>query len=129
MSFGPHAAEVNSARDLAEHFNQRGRVPSKVMIVGDRVGSIVFYLNRDLRNDLRQGQLQPIRAKRMDEAAQFAPDKIVAVAQVRVDRVQKYFDLDAIPFETAGRYRLYRPSELRPSETADVGTNVGTARR
>ena len=126
---GPYAAGVNSARDLAEHFNQTGRVPSKVMIVEDRVGSIVFYLHPNLRNALRQGQLQPVRAKRMDQAAQFAPDKVVAVAQVRVPRVQKHFDLDAIPFETAGRYRLYRPSELRPIEMAAQGTNVETATR
>ena len=126
---GPYAAGVNSARDLAEHFNQTGRVPSKVMIVEDRVGSVVFYLSPDLRKALRQGQLEPIRARQMDQAAQFAPDKVVAIAQVRVPRASRHLDLDAVPFETAGRYRLYRPCELRPIETAAVGTKVGTARR
>jgi dolichyl-phosphate-mannose-protein mannosyltransferase len=125
----PYAAGVNSARDLAEHFNRMGRVPSKVMIVEDRVGSVVFYLNPELRNALRPGQFEPVSARQMDEAAQFAPDKIIAIAQVRVDRARRYFDLDAIPFETAGRYRLYRPCELRPVEMAAVGMDIGTTKR
>ena len=125
----PYAAGVNSARDLAEHFNQTGRVPSTVIIIEDRVGSVVFYLDPDLRKALRQGQLKRTRAKRIGEADQFAPDNVFAIAQCRVDRVQTYCDLDAIPFETAGRYRLYRPHQLRPFEIASAGTDAGIAER
>jgi 4-amino-4-deoxy-L-arabinose transferase-like glycosyltransferase len=126
---GPYAAEVNSARDLAEHFNRTGKVPSKVMIVEDRVGSVVFYLDPDLRKALRQGQLEPVRARQMDQAARFSPDKVVAIAEARLPRVSRHFDLDAIPFQSAGRYRLYQPGELRPIEKTALGADAGAASR
>ena len=126
---GPHVAAENSARDLAKYFNRMGRVPSEVVIVEDRVGSVLFYLDHDLRDALRQGQLKPIRARQMGEAAGPAPDKLVAIAEVRVGRAEKYFNLTGIPYERAGRYRLYDPVSLRSTEITVVEAGAGSRRR
>jgi len=125
----PHIAEVNSARDLAEHFNRTGRVPSEVVVVEDRLGSVVFYLDRDLRNALRQGQLEPVRARQMGEAARPASDKLVAIAEVRVGRAEQYFNLTGIPYQRAGRYRLYDSGALRATGITVVETGAGTKSR
>ncbi len=125
----PYAAEVNSARDLAEYFNRTGRVPSEVVIVEDRVGSVVFYLDRNLRDALRAGQLEPVRARRMAEVVEPTPDKLIAIAEVRVEQAGRYVDLADVPYERAGRYRLYDPGALEASEIAATDTGRGSVRR
>ena len=51
----PLVAQTLSARDLAEYFNRRGELPSRMLVAQEQVGSVVFYL--DPRN-------RPARARR-----------------------------------------------------------------
>jgi 4-amino-4-deoxy-L-arabinose transferase-like glycosyltransferase len=108
----PRAASVNTAGDLAAYFNRTGRVPPKVLIVEDRVGSLVFYLDARLRADLVPGQLIGLRAKRLPDALSAQPDALVVVADWRLNRVRRYVDLPDAGFRRAGRYRLYRSTQL-----------------
>jgi len=109
----PHAAGVNSARDLAEHFNRLDDVPPQVVLVEERVGSLVFYLERHLRARLRPGQLESVSARRMAELSQRGPDAVIALADDRVKKACRYVDLAGVEFQQAGRYRLYSPEQLR----------------
>ncbi len=43
------------------------------------------------------------------------------------ERAQRHFDLDGIPFERAGRYRLYDPGELAAIEM--TAKEIGSTRR
>jgi 4-amino-4-deoxy-L-arabinose transferase-like glycosyltransferase len=59
----PQAAETLSARQFARHCN-RGRVlPTQVVATEGRIGSIVFYLDRQLRDRLRS---EPLAARGKD---------------------------------------------------------------
>ncbi|MHC4180629.1 MAG: ArnT family glycosyltransferase [Planctomycetota bacterium] len=54
----PAVAATTSARELARHFNRLGRVPPRVVIIEERLGSLVVYLEPELRAGLKAGQLR-----------------------------------------------------------------------
>ncbi|HUU35716.1 MAG TPA: glycosyltransferase family 39 protein, partial [Vicinamibacterales bacterium] len=56
LAVRPVVAEGLTARSLAAHFNAAGRVPARVWIVDEGVGSFIFYLREDLRKGLVKGQ-------------------------------------------------------------------------
>ena len=41
----PRLADEVSARDLADYFNRRGRLPPRLLVAEERIGSLVFYLD------------------------------------------------------------------------------------
>ena len=107
----PPVAATTSARDLAYHFNRLGRLPSKLLIAEARIGSLVFYLEPELRAALREDQLKQVH--HLYEFSEWDPDMTVAVPERRVERVDGYVDLDDLTYESTGRHRLYRATELR----------------
>ena len=58
----PPAAEIYSARALAEHFNHLGRLPARLYMAEERIGSLVFYLDPRLRAGLKRDQVVQVRA-------------------------------------------------------------------
>ena len=125
----PHVAGLNSARDLARHFNRQGQIPGRVVVVEDRVGSVVFYLDRPLRAGLKAGQLEPVRAIVLPHLPKPAPDALIAVAEGRLDAARPYLDLPDEGFRRAGRFRLYRPAQVQfPHATAVDGPDSAVRR-
>ena len=53
----PQVAQGLSCRDLADYLNRTRRLPSRILLTQDRVGSVVFYLDRDLRSRVQLGQI------------------------------------------------------------------------
>ena len=102
----PPAAVTFSARDLAEHFNRAGKFPHRLFVVEERIGSVVFYLDPKLCAGLKADDLSRLY---LQEPPQLAPGDAVAVPRWRI---KKYgdagIDLGDNPYETVGRYRLYR---------------------
>jgi 4-amino-4-deoxy-L-arabinose transferase-like glycosyltransferase len=101
----PPAAESYSARALAEHYNRLGRLPERLYIAEERVGSLVFYLDPRLRKGLKPGQVERLRA---EHPPALRPGDVVAVPDQQRDRTAGWLDLDGNPCETVGRFRLYR---------------------
>jgi 4-amino-4-deoxy-L-arabinose transferase-like glycosyltransferase len=110
----PQAAEALSARDLALHFNRTRELPSRVLIAQERVGSIVYYLDRELRDQLHPGQVanqdidDPLPASRM------GANEWIAIPDRHLHTALGDYDLSAVPFEQVGRFRLYRRSDIEP---------------
>lgn len=107
----PPVAEALSAHALAEHFNQQGQIPTRLFVVGERIGSLVYYLTPSLRATLETGQFQPFIAS---EPPPLRLGDVVAVSNRKFSQVRERLDLDGAPYESAGRYRLYvieHPSE------------------
>ena len=48
----PQIAAGLSGRDLAAYFNRARELPSRVLVAQERIGSLVFYLDRNLRSQL-----------------------------------------------------------------------------
>ncbi|MCL4193532.1 MAG: glycosyltransferase family 39 protein [Thermoguttaceae bacterium] len=109
---GPPAAAVNSAPDLARHINRLGRLPEQLVVVEDRIGSLVFYLDPRLRAELKPDQLLTVRPYRMPEWSTSRHDTLVAVAKWTLPEAEEYFRFPPSGFLTAGRYRVYTAAEL-----------------
>lgn len=107
----PQVAEVVSARELARHFNRAGRVPPRVLVAEQRIGSLIFYLDADLRGGLRDGQLQQAKLAKM---SRLGGEGLLVLPETRLRYARRFVDLSGVEYETAGRYRLYRAADLAP---------------
>lgn len=124
----PPVAATTSARELACHFNRLGRVPSRVLIVEERLGSLVFYLEPELRAGLEEGQLEVVRLKDRGGLPPSAPGAVVALPEREIHRAGRYFDPHGVPYRRVGRYRIYDANDLE-SQHLTAAAGSGAARR
>jgi 4-amino-4-deoxy-L-arabinose transferase-like glycosyltransferase len=108
----PPVAENISARKLAEHFNRHGCLPTRLLVAEERIGSLVFYLDPQLRSGLKEGQLASLLA---NSPIRPQPGDVVALRECRLGNAQEYLDLRHVFYESVGPYRLYRIT--RPQAT------------
>ena len=106
----PPVAETCSARELAQHFNRLGQVPPRLLVTEGRIGSLLFYLDPQLRAGLRADQFQQLSA---NELPQLRPGDVIAVPEWKVPKLRRYFDVDHNRYESVGPYRLYRVTSPR----------------
>jgi 4-amino-4-deoxy-L-arabinose transferase-like glycosyltransferase len=103
----PAIAHAHSGRDLALHLNESTAMPANMLVVGDRVGSMVFYLRPDLRRALTASSLRSVAPSAAGSLAASA-QLIAAPAGLRARLVDDLSDW--IGSETvAGRYVIFRP--------------------
>ena len=100
----PQAANRFSARDLAGFFNEQGRMPQRLFIVEERIGSVVFYLNANLREGLTADRLNQLS---LDQPVEPAPGDAIAVPRPRIDYSRGVLRLGEEPGCEAGRYRVF----------------------
>ena len=110
----PPVAESQSARTLAEYYNRRGSLPSKLIIADERLGSILFYLSPELRRQLRGDQILSCRFSQWDGVTELPPDSVLAIPRAKARRGERDLRLGTAPFDVVGHYRLYRASDARP---------------
>jgi 4-amino-4-deoxy-L-arabinose transferase-like glycosyltransferase len=101
----PPVAENYSARQLAQYFNRQQKLPPRLLMVEERIGSLVFYLDPRLRAGLKRGQLQSLYA---DPPVRFRRGDVVALAEQKVAKAAEYLDFGKMSYESVGRHRLYR---------------------
>jgi hypothetical protein len=106
----PAAAAAFTARDLAVALNQRPVFPPRLVVVRERVGSLVFYLDAERRHALsdRLTVAQP----RDLPAIEVPPGTLVAMASRDLRRAAVFVHVAGVPYQTAGRYRLYDAAAL-----------------
>ncbi len=108
MAFvAPHMCEQFTARDLAEYLNRRGSIPAQMVLVEERIGSVIFYLDPDVRRQVRRGQIRGERACEIERLEDLKPDAVCALAESRVQDAREYLDLERGTWTSAGRFRLY----------------------
>ena len=116
----PHLAEGLSARELADYFNRQGRLPPRLLLAEQRIGSLVFYFDPPLRAGLQAGQLRPIALAEMFDPGLSGPRGVIAVEDQQVAAgPAESARLAGVPYDRVGRWRLYRTAELA------AGRNVG----
>jgi len=112
----PRVAPVTSAVDLARHFNQVGKLPPRLLIAEERIGSFVFYLEPRLRAELRWDRLDNTRLRELAFHPVTTPGVLLAVPERSLHRAQSCLDLSAAKFVRAGRYRIYQAVDAKPLE-------------
>jgi 4-amino-4-deoxy-L-arabinose transferase-like glycosyltransferase len=106
----PVAAENVTARHLAEYFNRTGRIPVRLLVAEERLGSLVFYLDPALRAGLRERQIALLFD---DQPTEIPPGTVVVIPEKHGDRASHYPALVGLSYKTVGRYRLY---EIGPQD-------------
>ena len=110
----PHVAELFSARELAGHFNAEGQLPARVLVVDERIGSLVFYLDKSLRMFLRDDQLQAVQVDAIRHWPRADDQTQIVISEQRAEKVGKILDLSGVPCQRAGRWQIYAGADLRP---------------
>jgi hypothetical protein len=114
----PQVADGLSARELAMHINKTRELPSRLLMAQERVGSIIFYLDRDLREQLQPGQIanqdidDPLPSPRMGCSEELA------IGERHVHTAQNDYNLANVPYESVGRFRVYRRRDIEPKAIA-----------
>jgi hypothetical protein len=106
----PPIAAERSARDLAQHYNREGRLPRQLRFLEERVGSFVFYLDPQLRQQLTPDRVGTIRHRDL-RGVSARPHMVVAIPDRERERLGTW--LDGIPVVRAGQHWLYRAEDLR----------------
>lgn len=110
----PQAARWMTARDLASILNSRPALPPRVLVLDERIGSVVFYLSPALR-----AQATPDRFADTTLAGLFQrldaeqPEAVFAVRDDQLPRVQKLFAAPVAPDAHAGVYSLFSIATLQ----------------
>ncbi|MGA2031120.1 MAG: glycosyltransferase family 39 protein [Thermoguttaceae bacterium] len=108
----PVVATALSARDLARHFNQAGRLPAPLLLADERIGSLVFYLDPQLRANLQQGPLESIALGSLGIWSRAEPTAVVVLSERKARRIQRHLDLLSVACQHVGRHRLYQAGDL-----------------
>jgi 4-amino-4-deoxy-L-arabinose transferase-like glycosyltransferase len=100
----PPLAENFTARDLADYFNRKGKLPVRLLVAEERLGSFVFYLDPSLRANLKTDRLDMLFN---DRPTVEPPGTVIVLPERRADQADQYPELAGLKFEKVGRYRLY----------------------
>jgi len=108
------AAAWMTARDLAMAFNAHGSLPSRVSVVDERIGSLVFYLAPPLRAQATAERL--VEASFSEALARARMDQDDAIIAVRHRQIERFKQLSpALPEadEHAGTFAIFRAGTLK----------------
>jgi hypothetical protein len=120
----PQVAIGLSARDLALHYNRTRELPSRLLMAQERAGSVIFYLDRDLRSQLQPGQIanhdidDPLPSPPMGTSEQLA------IGERHVHTAEGDYNLSALHYESAGRFRIYRRCDLESRALASSAVGI-----
>lgn len=111
--YGP-VANRHSAKMLSAHFNESGRLPRRLFVFDERLGSFLFYLTPALRAECSADRLRPVDFGELRQAARsMALGDVVAIPTQAVALVSRSLPVASLPFvPVADRYRLYSAVEL-----------------
>jgi 4-amino-4-deoxy-L-arabinose transferase-like glycosyltransferase len=110
----PRAATWMTARDLAAALNGRGTLPSHVFVLGERIGSLVFYLSPALKASATPGRLGVVSMAEVVSEIRVQPaDAIIAVRDNDIVRFTRLFASPLVAEAHAGTFTLFRADALR----------------
>lgn len=110
----PQIAPHLSARPLARHLNQRMPNAREVLVVNERVGSLVFYLSPDLRRRLGGGRVHHVSLKELLAPPPLDQNALVALPTRIVDEARRCRRIAAAPLAVVGHYHVCNGRVLAP---------------
>jgi 4-amino-4-deoxy-L-arabinose transferase-like glycosyltransferase len=105
----PRAAAWMTARDVALQLNRGGRLPPHVLVVEERIGSLVFYLTPPLRVDATPATVDRASIPEAIQRSRSEPlDGVVIVRNNLLERFDRQFAAPPQPAWTAGTTTIFR---------------------
>jgi 4-amino-4-deoxy-L-arabinose transferase-like glycosyltransferase len=110
----PRAAAWMTARDVALQLNRGGRLPPLVLVVEERIGSLVFYLTPPLRADATPATVDRASIPEAIQRSRSEPlDGVVIVRNNLLERFDRQFAAPPQPAWTAGTTTIFRVESVQ----------------
>jgi 4-amino-4-deoxy-L-arabinose transferase-like glycosyltransferase len=114
MVASPRAAAWMSGKEAALQLNRGGRLPAHVLVLEERVGSLVFYLDPALRADATPGRVnQATMADAIQRSRAEPLDGVVIVRNNLLVRFDRQFAAPPQPAWTAGTTTIFRMESVQ----------------
>ena len=118
MIVAPRAAAWMTSRDLAASLNAAGTLPPRVSVVDERIGSLIFYLDRPLRAQATADRVDnPSFSEAIARIRTDPPDALIAVRNSQLPRFNRLFASPPAPDGAAGTFTLFRAERLRAAQS------------
>ncbi len=110
----PGATRWMTAEPLAQALNAMDRLPPRVLVLDERLGSLIFYLAPTLRAEATHDRILTSSWVGVTDRLRVDPDaEIIAVRDDELPRFQRFFVTPLVPLQRAGTFTLYRVDRLR----------------
>jgi 4-amino-4-deoxy-L-arabinose transferase-like glycosyltransferase len=114
MTVAPRFAAWQTGKDLARTLNSGGRLPSRVSVLDERIGSVVFYLAPALRAEATKERINEVSlAEAVGRMRVDPPDALLAVRNNRLARFNRLFATPPPADARAGTFTVFRTQTLR----------------
>jgi hypothetical protein len=109
---GPYltCAERHSQRALAREISHRQPLPQRLVMIGEEVGSLLFYLSPDERAWFRNGRIVETDGRTLDKLASMPPGCVIAITDKELDRTLHAEAVRRLWPALAGRFRIIEPA-------------------
>jgi 4-amino-4-deoxy-L-arabinose transferase-like glycosyltransferase len=109
----PRAATWMTGRDAALQLNGAGRLPAHVLVLDERIGSLVFYLSPALRAEASPERIHQAGMAEAIQRGRAEPlDAVIIVRNNLLERFDRQFAVPPQPAWTAGTTAIFRGENL-----------------
>ena len=110
----PQATSWMTSRDLADTLNSGGALPPKVLVLDERIGSLIFYLSPALRSEVTPERVtETTMPEAIEQVRGDQSEWLLAVRARSEPRVRRLLGNGLQPDARAGTFVIYRASTLR----------------
>lgn len=110
----PRAASWMTSREVAFELNSGGQLPPHVLVVEERIGSLIFYLDPALRAAATPDRVDRASMPEAIQRSRVEPlDGVVVVRNNLLDRFERQFAVPPAPAATAGTNTIFRVESLQ----------------
>jgi hypothetical protein len=114
MVASPRAAAWMTGKDAALQLNRTGRLPAQVLVLDERVGSLIFYLDPALRAEASPDRVhQATMAEAVQRSRREPLDVVIIVRNNLLLRFDRQFASPPRPAWTAGTTTMFRGESLQ----------------
>jgi len=102
----PPLAGARSTKNLADYFNRSGKIPDRVLIVHERIPSMIFYLDPKIRAKLQPDQVRTVDYDVVLAASVETPELLTIVPEGENDRLAAHA-FTGTEVARIGHYHIY----------------------
>jgi len=103
-----------TGKDAALQLNRAGRLPAYVLVLNERVGSLIFYLSPALRADASPDRVHEAGVAEAVQRGRTEPlDGVVIVRNNLLERFDRQLSVPPRPAWTAGTTAIFRLESLQ----------------
>jgi 4-amino-4-deoxy-L-arabinose transferase-like glycosyltransferase len=117
----PPVASTLSARALAQYLNEGARMPARLWVFDERIGSLLFYLDDRHRAGLTPERVENVGLDRLLAMRRPPDDTLVAVPLDKRTRLSARIDLASAGPVRVGHYEVYTARALHDAIARTLG--------